>query len=98
MDKRVIEDQLRDDVEGVYFCDGKLVDHHGSESVKEDLEGAEERFSEDGVKEYGFEGGGEVDIDAIDAKGFVVGEVVRLLLSVLLSFVRGVIHTLKEAL
>lgn len=36
------------------------------------MEGAEEGFAEDGVEEEGFEGGGEVGVEAVDAKGFVV--------------------------
>jgi hypothetical protein len=42
------------------------------------LEGAEEGFPEDGVEEDCFEGGGEVGVEAIDAEGFVVGQVVWL--------------------
>lgn len=50
-----------------------LVDHYGTESVEEDLEGAEEGLAEDGVEEEGFEGGGEICVEAIDPEGFVVG-------------------------
>lgn len=50
-----------------------LVDHHGPESVEEDLEGAEEGFAEDGVEEEGFKGGGEIGVEAVNAEGFVVG-------------------------
>lgn len=52
---------------------GQLVDHHGPQGVEEDLEGAEEGFAGDGVEEEGFEGGGEVGVEACDAEGFVVG-------------------------
>ena len=59
--------------------EGERVDEHGAEGVEEDLEGAEEGFAEDRVEEEGFEGGGEVGIEAVDAKGFVMGEMVGLL-------------------
>ena len=48
-------------------CEGESVDEHWSEGVEEDLEGCEEGFSRYGVEEYGFEGGGEVGVEAVDA-------------------------------
>jgi hypothetical protein len=42
------------------------------------LEGAEEGFAKDRVEEDGFEGGREVRVEAVDAEGLVVGEVVGL--------------------
>jgi len=48
------------------------VDEDGANGVEQNLEGAEEGFSEDGVEEDGFEGGGEVGVEAGDAEGFVV--------------------------
>lgn len=59
-------------------CEREVVDEHGADGVEEDLEGAEEGFAEEGVEEEGFEGGGEVGVQAVDAEGFVVGEVVGL--------------------
>lgn len=50
-----------------------MVYEHWTQGVEEDLEGAEEGFSEDGVEEEGFEAGGEVCVQAVDAEGFVVG-------------------------
>lgn len=59
---------MSEDVEEMDLSQGKLVDHHGAEGVEEDLEGAEEGFTQDGVEEEGFEGGGEVSVEAIDAE------------------------------
>ena len=61
--------------------EGDFIDEDGTHGVEEDLEGAEEGFSEDGVEEYGFEGGGEVGVETVDAEGFVVRQVVGLLFS-----------------
>ena len=49
------------------------------------MEGAEEGFAEDGVEEEGFEGGGEVGVEAVDAKGLVVSQMVGLLVGVSLE-------------
>lgn len=76
--EEVVEEDLGEDVEEVELGERDLVDHHGPQSVEEDLEGTEEGFAEDGIKEEGFEGGWEVGIEAIDAKGFVVGQVIGL--------------------
>ena len=67
-----VEDDLGDDVEDVDAGDGELVDHHWTDGVEEDLEGAEPGFAEDGVEEEGFEGGGEVGVQAIDTEGLVM--------------------------
>jgi hypothetical protein len=58
--------------------EGRAVDEHGAQGVEEDLEGAEEGLAEEGVEEEGFDGGGEVGVEAGDAEGFVVREVVGL--------------------
>lgn len=58
--------------------EGDAVDEDGANGVEEDLEGAEEGLSEEGVEEYCFEGGGEVGVEGMDAEGFVVGQVVWL--------------------
>ena len=71
--EEVVEEDLGEDVEEVELGKRDLVDHHGTESVEEDLEGAEEGLAEDGVEEEGFDGGGEVGVEAVDAEGFVVG-------------------------
>ena len=42
--------------------EGDFVDEDGPDSVEEDLEGAEEGLSEDGIQKYGFEGSGEVGV------------------------------------
>ena len=51
---------------------------HRSQRIKEDLECAEKCFAEERVKQKRFEGGGEVGVEACDAEGFVVREMVRL--------------------
>jgi hypothetical protein len=56
--------------------EGDAEDGHGADGVEEDLEGAEEGLSEDGVEEDGLEGGGEIGVEAVDAEGLVVGEMV----------------------
>lgn len=40
------------------FGEWDVVDHHGTNGVEEDLEGAEEGFAEKGVEEEGFQGCG----------------------------------------
>lgn len=67
------------------------VDGHGTEGIKQDLEGAEEGLAQDGVKENGLEGGGEIGVEAVDAEGLVVGQVVGLvfLLACLLWYCSG---------
>lgn len=60
--------------------EGNGVYEDGADRVKEDLESAEEGFSEEGIEKYGFECGGEISIEPIYAEGFVVGEMVRLVL------------------
>jgi hypothetical protein len=76
--ERGVEEQLGRDVEDLDVGDGELVDEHGPQGVEEDLEGGEEGFAEDGVEEDGFECGGDVGVQPVDAEGLVVGEVVRL--------------------
>jgi hypothetical protein len=48
------------------------VDGHGTDSIEEDLEGAEEGLAEDRVENEGLEGGWEIGIETIDAEGLVV--------------------------
>lgn len=76
-DEADVEGNLHYDVEEVDLCQRDLVDHHWAEGVEEDLEGAEECFAEDGVEEDGFEGGRHVGVEAVNAEGLVVSEVVR---------------------
>ena len=82
LDDCVVEGYLRGDVEEVQLRDGELVDEHGAEGVEDYLEGAEEGLPQDGVEEYGFEGGWEIGVEAVDAEGLVVGEMVWLDVSV----------------
>ena len=76
--ENVIKAELDGEVEERDARERDLVHGHGAHGVEEDLESAEESFAEDGVEEEGFQGGGEVGIEAVDAKGFVVGEMVWL--------------------
>jgi hypothetical protein len=83
----------------VHPGEGHAVDGHGPEGVEEDLEGAEEGLAEDRVEEDGFEGGGEVGVEAVDAEGLVVGEVVGLCwLLVVVPEDGGKVLTRNEAL
>jgi hypothetical protein len=43
-------------------CERHFIHEHGADGVEENLKGAEEGFSEKGVEEYCFEGGGEVGV------------------------------------
>ena len=72
LDEEVIERDLSEDVEEVQAGEGEGVDHHGAEGVEQDLEGAEEGFTKEGVEEEGLEGGGEVSVKTVDAERFVV--------------------------
>lgn len=76
--EQVVDCELHEDVEGVNAGQRKVVDHHRTEGVEEDLEGGEEGFAGHGVEEPGFEGGWEVGVEAIYAEGLVVGQVVGL--------------------
>jgi len=76
LDEDGVEEELDEDVDEVDGGEGHGVDEDGADGVEEDLEGAEEGFAEEGVEEYGFKGGGEVGVEAVDAEGFVVCEVV----------------------
>jgi hypothetical protein len=86
LDKEVVDHELHDDVEGVDAGEGKVVNHHGTQGVEEDLESREERFAGNGVEEPGFEGGGKVSVETIHAERLVVGQVVRLNLDVSPTF------------
>jgi hypothetical protein len=59
-------------------CEWWAVDEHGADGVEEDLESAEEGFAEERVEDESFESCGEVCIEACDAEGLVVGEMVGL--------------------
>lgn len=74
----VVEGELDGDVEVVDPGEGDAVDEGRADGVEEDLEGAEEGLAEDRVEEDDFEGGGEVGVEAVDAEGLVVRQVVGL--------------------
>ena len=76
LDQEDVEDNLHRNVEEMQGCQRHVVNKHRSQCVEEDLTGAEECFSSDRVEEERFEGGGEVGVEAVHAKGFVVREVV----------------------
>lgn len=73
----VVEGQLDNDVEQVDLGERQVVDEHGAQGVEQDLAGAEEGLAGDRVKEPGFEGSGQVCVQAVDAERLVVGEMVR---------------------
>lgn len=75
-DNHGVEEDLHSDVEGRHPGEGDAVHGHGPQGVEEDLEGAEEGLAQDGVEEYGLEGGGQVRVEPVDAQGLVVGQVV----------------------
>lgn len=76
--EKVVDCELHKDVESVDACERQVVDHHGAESVEEDLEGCEEGFAGDGVEEPGLKGRRKIGIESVDAEGLVVGQMVRL--------------------
>jgi len=76
--KNVVKDKLHHDVEEVDLGHWELVYEHRTQCVEENLESGEEGFASDRVEKEGFEGGGEVGVKAVDAKRFVVGEMVGL--------------------
>lgn len=78
MDESGIKGDLDGNVDEVNLCHGEAVDEHGTDSVEEELEGAEECFAEYRVEEEGFNCGREIGVQSINAKRLVVGEVVRL--------------------
>jgi hypothetical protein len=71
--EEVVDGELHEDVESMDAGEGQVVDHHGTQGVEEDLEGCEEGFAGDGVEEPGFEGGGQVGVEAVHAERLVVG-------------------------
>ena len=73
-----VECKLDGNVEVVNVGQGNTVDSHRSEGVEEDLESAEESFAENRIEDEGFESGWEIGIEAINAKGLVVRQMVRL--------------------
>ena len=84
----------------MYFCQREFVHHHRTEGVEEDLEGTKEGFSQNRVEKDSLKGCREVGVEAINAKRFMVGEVIWLdELSIMLSSQHHpIFHTLKEAL
>ena len=73
---RGVEGELRGHVQGGDPRERHLVDGHGPQGVEEDLEGAEEGLAENRVEEDGLEGRGQVRVQAVDAQGLVVRQVV----------------------
>jgi hypothetical protein len=60
--KNVVEEYLGEYIGEVDGCKRHFIHEYGADGVEEDLESAEEGFSEEGVEEYCFEGGGEVSV------------------------------------
>lgn len=73
-----VEGELDGEVHEMDPGEGDAVDGHGAQGIEEDLKGAEEGLSEDGVEEEGFQGGGQISVEAVYTKGFVVSEMIGL--------------------
>ena len=73
-----VKRDLRDDVDEVDRRKGHLVDEDRPDGVEENLERAEEGLAEHRVEHDGFDGRGQVGIEAVDAERLVMSEVVRL--------------------
>jgi hypothetical protein len=76
--QRVVDAQLDAQIQKVDVGEGWAVDEHRTHSVEEDLEGAEEGLAEEGVQEEGFYCCREIGIEACDAEGLVVCQMVGL--------------------
>lgn len=61
-DESVVEQELGKDVDEVDTGEGDFIHEDGADGVEEDLEGAEEGFTKEGVEEDCFEGSGEVGV------------------------------------
>lgn len=71
-DEQDVEEDLNGNINSVDWCERDFIDEHRTKGVEKDLEGAEEGLAEERVEKEGFEGGGEICIEAVDTKGFVV--------------------------
>ena len=71
-----VKGELRGDVQEVQGGERQLVDEHGPQRVEEDLEGAEEGLPRHGVQHDSLERRGDVRVQAVDAEGLVVRQVV----------------------
>lgn len=74
--ERVVEGELRHDVECVDLGERQAVDEHGAQGVEEDLEGGEEGLAGDRVEEQGLECRGQIRVEAVDAQRLVVSQMV----------------------
>lgn len=63
----VIKSDLDNKVEEMHPGEGHLEHTHRPNSVEEDLEGAEECFAKDGVKDNGLDSGGKIGVEAVYA-------------------------------
>lgn len=77
-DEDGVEGELYGEVDEMHPGKGHLEYAHGPDGVEEDLEGAEEGFAKDRIKDNCFERGGEIGVKTIDAQGLVMRKVVRL--------------------
>lgn len=77
-DKNVVEDKLNDKVEKVDPSEGHLEYAHWTDGIEEDLKGTEECLAQDGVEDNSLDGSGKVGVKAVNAKRFVVSQVVGL--------------------
>ncbi len=76
LDQYRVENNLDKDVEEVDLGDIHGVNHHWAKSVEENLEGAKECLSKDGVEEDNFQCGRKVDVETVNAQRLVVCQMV----------------------
>ena len=74
-----VECDLHNNVEEMEFRHWDLEDHHGTESVEEDLESCEECLSENRIQEDGFKTSWKIGVESLNSESLVVNEMVRLL-------------------
>ena len=76
--ENVIEGELGDDIEEVDSGQWQLVDHHWTERVEEDLKGAKKGLAQNRVEEKGLQRCRKVGVEAINAQGFMVSQMIGL--------------------
>lgn len=67
LDEDRVESELYGEVHEMHPGEGHLEHAHGPDGIEEDLEGAEEGFAKNRVKDDCFEGSGQIGIQTIDA-------------------------------
>lgn len=77
-DQKQIKEDLHSQIEDMQVGQGYPIDHHGANSIEQDLESAKERLPQHRVQENCLERGRKVGINAIYTEGFMMGEVIWL--------------------